>query len=167
MLFLYCLRINWNLIENFALRWLDVTSCLMWMHSAHWMPPVMWHEGILAHITFRHPLSVRRSIRKSATWCTPGYVCIKQSFLPTASEGWGKVMFSVCPHLGWVSRVPPPPPIRSGWGYPPSDLERGNLGYPPSDLDGGYPGYPHVRPGWGGYPDGEWVPTSVNRWSTW
>ena len=30
-------------------------------------------------------------------------------FLPTASEGWGKVMFSVCPHLGGT-------PARSRWG---------------------------------------------------
>ena len=47
---------------------------------------------------------------------------IDSYLLPTASEGWGKVMFSVCSHLmggGYPPRgeeVPPPP---SQGRYPP------------------------------------------------
>ena len=56
--------------------------------------------------------------------------------LPTASEGWGKVMFSVCPHL---------------WGG-------GGGGTPARSIQGvpqprpGWGGYPPARSGWGGYP---------------
>ena len=49
--------------------------------------------------------------------------------LPPASEGWGKVIFSVCSHL---------------WGG----------GYPISGLVGGVP---HPRSGWGGTPSQVWV----------
>ena len=44
--------------------------------------------------------------------------------LPPASEGWGKVMFSVCPHLGGVTQ-----PTHPGWG-------------------GSQPGGGRVSPGW-------------------
>ena len=32
---------------------------------------------------------------------------VLRAFLPPASEGWGKVMFSVCPHLGGGGSVQP------------------------------------------------------------
>ena len=67
----------------------------------------------------------------------------KNSLLPPASEGWGKVLFSVCQST----------PRRVG-GYPTSGLGRGGI---PSQVQvgGGYPisgpgGYP--IPGPGGYP---------------
>ena len=84
--------------------------------------------------------------------------------LPTAYVVRGKVMFSVCSHLGgggvpepgpaggggYLSQVQlgdtptggtppqvPPPPIRPGWGVPQSGVPPPWV--PPSDLAGGYP----------------------------
>ena len=60
--------------------------------------------------------------------------------LPPASEGWGKVIFSVCSHLAR--------------GYPLSGL--GGGGTPSQVWVGGYPisglGVPHRRSGWWGVP---------------
>ena len=76
-----------------------------------------------------------------------GFFTISKSdaFLPPASEGWGKVIFSVCSHL-------------QGGGYPISGL-RGvphlRSGVPHLRSEGGYPisgqGVPHLRSE-GGYP---------------
>ena len=97
-------------------------------------------------------------------------------FLPPASEGWGKVIFSVCSHLRGGG-VPCPRPGLGG--YPVPDLGW----YPIPGLGGGYPvpglggvpcprsgvvphprsgwgvpcprfvwGVPHPRSGWGGVP---------------
>ena len=87
--------------------------------------------------------------------------------LPTAYVVPGKVMFSVCPHLGgyhgqvrWGGYPTLGTPHQTWPGvYPGGGVP--HLGYPPSDLAGGYPwqrvphlGYSPVRPGWGGYPAG-------------
>ena len=56
--------------------------------------------------------------------------------ITTAPEGWGKVMFSVCPYL-WVGGVPWPGPDRGG--TPARSGLRGYLSH------GGYP--PRVPPG--------------------
>ena len=78
--------------------------------------------------------------------------------LPPASEGWGKVMFSVCSHLGGY-----PYPIMlcnitqnamgQPGGYPARSSRGGTL--PGGTLAGGYPGggvtWPGGYPGWG-YP---------------
>ena len=83
-------------------------------------------------------------------------------FLPPASEGWGKVIFSVCPHLRGGG-VPHP---RSGWGVP---CPRSVAGGYPSQVWVGVPipglggGVPCLRSGLGvQYPipglDGEGVP---------
>ena len=66
------------------------------------------------------------------------------NFLPPASEGWGKVIFSVCPHL-------------RGGGYPISGLGRG-VPHPRSGWWGG--GVPHLRSGWWG----GGVPHSRSQW---
>ena len=80
----------------------------------------------------------------------------KMKLLPTTSEGWGKVMFSVCSH--WGEGVPQPGPDGTGSTYPPA-----KVGTPQPDQDGGrvYPKAPtlpqpryspsHVRMG-EGYP---------------
>ena len=65
--------------------------------------------------------------------------------LPPASEGWGKVIFSVCSHLWGGGRYP----IRGlawrgGGGYPVSGL--GGGGYPVPGLGGGGGGT-HFRSG--------------------
>ena len=95
-------------------------------------------------------------------------------------EGWGKVIFSVCPHLrggrGWRypisglgGGVPYP---RSGWGVP---CPRYGWGVPcPRSVGGGYlipglgggypipgPGVPHPRSGWWG---GTQVPPHHQDW---
>ena len=92
-----------------------------------------------------------------------------EPLLPTASEGWGKVMFSVCPHLGGYpsqvqagggtrarfSRGVPPvgvPQAGPGSGTPTEDYPNGgtltkgvpltrgpHLRYPQLDLDWGIP----------------------------
>ena len=68
---------------------------------------------------------------------------VKMSYLPSASEGWGKVTFSVCSHLwggvGWGGTL-----ARSGvWGEYPMPV----VGVPQPGLDGG--GYPIPGLGWG------------------
>ena len=60
------------------------------------------------------------------------------SLLPPASEGWGKVIFSVCSHLGGGGV----PHLRSGVGR-----------YP---ISGGG-GVPHLRSEVGGYPGQVWM----------
>ena len=107
---------------------------------------------------------------------------MKIKLLPPASEGWGKVIVSVCPHLregGFpVPRlgggIPHPKSRWRGtpsqvwvWGYPIPGLGGGNLVpgfgggtssqvwvgmYPIPGLGGGYP-----IPGWGGTPFQVWV----------
>ena len=96
-------------------------------------------------------------------------------FLPPASEGWGKVIFSVCPHLQggegtpsqvWVRGIPHP---RSG-GYPVPGLGGGTpfqvCGggtssqfwggvYPVPGLGGGYPIPGLDGEGYLGYPPGQ------------
>ena len=91
-------------------------------------------------------------------------------FLPPASEGWGKVIFSLCVsvHTSMGGGVPQPghpgqvwmvggggTPVRSAWWWGKKGLDGGGyLGYCQQGLDGGvYLGYP--RPsldGWG-YPE--------------
>ena len=71
--------------------------------------------------------------------------CHKTLYLPPASEGWGKVIVSVCVSVHTWGWVPQPadggyPHLRSGWGG----------GYPIPGLDGG--GYPISHPAYGGYP---------------
>ena len=75
-----------------------------------------------------------------------GAVCF--ILLPPASEGWGKVLFSVC-----QSTLMGGYPISGPAGYPISGLGRGvphprsgQGGYPIPGLDGGVP---HPRSGWG------------------
>ena len=113
-----------------------------------------------------------------------GIFCIKDHvhYLPPASEGWGKVLFSVCQStlagwgdtpsqvwpggypMGWGTpqtwdRVPPPPDL--GWGTP----LRPGMAVPPSDLGWCHPS--SAGPGMGytpgpgtGYPSQtwDWVP---------
>ena len=73
--------------------------------------------------------------------------CFMASFLPPASEGWRKVMFSLCPPFRGGGDVPR---LRSGWGrgYPIPGLDRG---YPIQGLDRGNP-HPGLRCGQGGTP---------------
>ena len=84
--------------------------------------------------------------------------------LPPASEGWGKVIFSVCSHL-WGGGYPIPGLLRTlsqvcGWGgYPIPGLG----GVPHLKSGWGVPhprswwGVPHPRSGWGGTPSQVWV----------
>ena len=77
---------------------------------------------------------------------------MKFQLLPPASEGWGKVIFSVCSHLrgGGVTC----PGLDGGRGYPIQVWMVG--GYPISGLGWGVP---HLRSGVGGYPiSGQRVP---------
>ena len=68
---------------------------------------------------------------------------LSNKYLPPASEGWGKVLFSVClsVHTSTGGRGTRSslgrggPGLRSGGGYPVS----GPGGYPVSGLGGGYP----------------------------
>ena len=77
------------------------------------------------------------------------------TLLPPASEGWGKVIFSLCVsvHTLMGGGVPH---LRSGWVGTPSQVWLG--GYPIPGLAGGYPisglagGVPHLRSGWGELP---------------
>ena len=67
-------------------------------------------------------------------------------WLPTASEGWGKVMFSVCPHREegeGYPKVPPPPhsQVRTG-GVPQGTYPPAKVPTPQPGQDGG--GYPKV-----------------------
>ena len=125
--------------------------------------------------------------------CQSDYTISIGAFLPTASEGWGKVRFSVCSHLGGggggggypgqvqtggdPSQVQfryPPCQTSSGGGYP----ARGTPPRVPSQL-GGTPAVggtppqvlPPIRPSRGGTPagvgGGGCYPTTGNRWSTW
>ena len=82
------------------------------------------------------------------------FLCAERHYLPPASEGWGKVMFSVCSHLGgypypimpWGTHLgggtlPGPAgggyPARSSPGYPAGGYQ---VGYPPGQVrTGGYP----------------------------
>ena len=99
-----------------------------------------------------------------------GYFCQSQNYLslPTASEGWGKVMFLVCPQGVGVPKVPtplakvpnPPSPAKSGWG-------RGYLKVP-TPRQGTYP---PIQVRMGGYPKEltpppTKVPTPPRIWST-
>ena len=107
------------------------------------------------------------------------WLCYSFSFLPPASEGWGKVIFSLCvsahtttgggstPSEVWMGGAVPHPRSEQGGGVPHPRFgwwRGGNPGYPPG-LDG-YPPQdwmvytpPPVRTGWG-IPqpglDGEW-----------
>ena len=116
------------------------------------------------------------------------YTCEDRSFLPPASEGWGKVIFSVWPHMrggggtlsqvcGWGGGTPSQvwgvSHLRSGWGDTPSQVRMvgGILGYPPDQVwmvGGGTPS--QVWVGWypipgldvgRGYPG---VPPSRSGW---
>ena len=87
----------------------------------------------------------------SFTKCKFTLKCFWQ-YLPPASEGWVKVIFSVCSHL--VEGVPHPRSV--GRGYPIPGLgggvphPRSGGWYPVPGLDGGLPGYlPLARSGWG------------------
>ena len=80
-------------------------------------------------------------------------------FLPPASEGWGKVIFSVCSHLRGEGGYPIPG-LEGGRGTP-SKMRTGVPWVPlaprsgrgiPHPADGGYPrmeGYPLSKTGWG------------------
>ena len=73
-----------------------------------------------------------------------GDICNKISgcwFLPPASEGWGKVMFSVCSHLGGV------PISHNALQHFPECHGAAGGGTLPGPAGGGYPGQ-------GGYPGG-------------
>ena len=115
------------------------------------------------------------------------HIWVRTFLLPPASEGWGKVIFSVCPHLGgrggypipglgggtlsqvcvWGGGVLHP---RSGWGVPcPRSGWGGTLsqvwvgGTLSKVWMGGYPipglcgGLPHPRSGWGGTLSEVWM----------
>ena len=113
-------------------------------------------------------------------------------FLPPASEGWGKVIFSLCVSVYTSMRGTPFPgqdegegtpfpcqdgggaPLpRSGWGVPPVRTGWGrDMRYPFPGQDGKIP---HPRAGWGtpcqdwmGYPHWDWigVPPVSTGWST-
>ena len=74
--------------------------------------------------------------------CISQFVAEFFLFLPPASEGWGKVLFSVClsVHTSWG-------------GYPISGLGRGGgVSHPRS----GQGGVPHPRSGRGGTPSQVW-----------
>ena len=82
------------------------------------------------------------------------------NLLPPASEGWGKVIFSVCPHLREEGGYPVPG-LWVGGGYPipglggevPHPRSRWRGGYPIPDQDGGggstSPLPSTTRTGWG------------------
>ena len=71
--------------------------------------------------------------------------------LPPASEGWGKVIFSVCSHLrGWGGSGRWYPRPRSGGGGVPQPGLDGEGGVPWPGLDGG--GCTPARSGWWGVP---------------
>ena len=80
--------------------------------------------------------------------------------LPPAFEGWGKVIFSVCPHLGGGGGGVPVPGLGEG-GYPVPGLGRG-VPHPRSrwgvqHLRSRW-GVQHLRSGWWGVPpDQVWV----------
>ena len=84
-------------------------------------------------------------------------------FLPTSSEGWGKVMFSVCPYLAGGG-VPRPGQARGvsqpgpDGGYPSQGVHK--VGYT-SPAVMGYPPQPGPQ---GGVPP---PPVQDNRWGTW
>ena len=99
--------------------------------------------------------------------------------LPPASEGWGKVLFSVCqstlpqggvPHLRsrWggysipgLDRGEPHP--MSGWGGTPSKVCMRGVPHPSSGLGG----VPHPRSGWeGGTPSQVWPGGYPMGWGT-
>ena len=69
------------------------------------------------------------------------YVLPEIRFLPPASEVWGKVMFSVCSHLGGV-----PISHNALQHYPECHGAAGGVPWQGVTLPGGYPG--------GGYPGG-------------
>ena len=75
------------------------------------------------------------------------FINLHQEYLPTASEGWGKVMFSVCPHPKGDT------PVRSRWGAPQPGLMGGVGGVLWPGPIGGVP-----QPG----PTGDGVPQP--RW---
>ena len=111
-------------------------------------------------------------------------------FLPTASKGWGKVIFSVCLQgegvptwgtyplsgSGWgrgypkvptpsLSKVPTPPPGHDGWGVPQGTYAPCPKYLPPIQVrtwGRGYPKVPNPHPGQDeGYPK---VPPSRTRY---
>ena len=91
--------------------------------------------------------------------------------LPTAFEGWGQVMFSVCPHLGGEGT-----PARSKWGVPPARTDRGvpqpgqtGGGVPQPGLMGEVPQPGPDMDTWGGVPHGrDGVPSDqVRMGGTW
>ena len=87
------------------------------------------------------------------------------TYLPPASEGWGKVLFLVCLSVHTLIGGIPKPGLDGG-GYPSQVWMVGVPRVPPRPgLDGrGYPGYPHHD--WMGYPplslDG--VPPTITGW---
>ena len=87
---------------------------------------------------------------------------VHTTFLPPASEGWGKVIFSLCVSVHTSTGG------GGGAGYPIPGLDRGQEGYPITGLGGGYPGYPTARSGWWGYPPGQvWIVTPTARSGWW
>ena len=71
-----------------------------------------------------------------------GLVCLflhRLWFITAASEGWGKVIFSVCSHPGEVGTM------SKVWGGV-------GVGYPSQVWDGGVGGTPARSRWWGGYP---------------
>ena len=74
---------------------------------------------------------------------------VKLLFLPTASEGWGKVMFlSVRIREGGTPRYTlswpryQPPPVRSGWGVPQGTSPSQGTSPQPGHDGRGYPKVP-------------------------
>ena len=102
-----------------------------------YMDPVSIHKALLSHLN---------SALLTRSRC-------KFVLLPTASKGWGKVMFSVCSHRG-------------GGGTPARSRRGGYLSQGTYPLDRSGWGYPKVptHPGHGRYP----LPQGEDSiWNTW
>ena len=89
------------------------------------------HDAVVSlNQTATFECQVRTFHRKS---CYKNY----SLYLPPASEGWGKVLFSICqftprPGGGYpILLMGGYPPSRTGWGTPPPHTSRTGWGTPP------------------------------------
>ena len=175
-----------------------------WYPCLAWYPPVTW-LWIRPRVPLP-PLLTDRHLWKLCTHAAKTSECIlltsvagfRRLFipckwrtslcgsLPTASEGWGKVIFSVCPHLGGCLPGIPPGQVRMGGtpvgghlpGVPPWPGQDSGVPQPGTHLPRVPPGpvrtgdtpargtpardTPLPRSGWG-YPN-QGVPTWITHW---
>ena len=140
-----------KILKNFtdAVTEIILTICMIWFHA---------------------PIAIRKF-----NLCVY-QIMIKWGFLPSASEGWGKIIISVClfvdtrgvhqdgvprPDLGWG-----PPKARSGeQGTPGQRTPCSGMDYPQPGQDGGYPrmGYPQS---WDGVPPSHSKTGATPGWGT-